>query len=194
MGDSIWVMYDFPAFAPAFERGPLEVGAYMVLLNLSHDEADAIRIVAACYQAAEDKNGEVENLLLSDLDRQWRQGQVLGWRQQLVGCVALLVAEPPDRPLEALVKAACDHSWVSPQILVTASLADPSDWESRVEASILEREDAKAAAALVSIIPGSSAVSRALPTKDLERGDAIAQSWRGRITSAFDAAGIDRTW
>ena len=157
------------------------------LLNPSKDEAEGVRIVAGCYQAAEDKKRDVENLFLS-------QRSSLGWRARLVGCVALLVAERNDGPLDALIKAACNCSWVSPQILVTASLAVPPVLQSRVEASILEREDAKAAAALVFLRPELSPGLIALASGDLARGDALAEGWRKSITSALDAAGIRRTW
>jgi hypothetical protein len=80
---------EFPAFAPAFEPGPLGVGAYLVLLNLGERSGEAVRVVADCLENASNKRNQIGNMLVGEL----------GWRPQLVGCVAILAAEPGARPL-----------------------------------------------------------------------------------------------
>jgi len=172
-----------PAFAPTFDREPLGVGIYLVLLNLSGHGADAVRIVAACYQKAEHRRTQVERLLLSH-----------DWRPQLVGCVATLVAERSDRPLGVLIGAARRSSWVSPQILATVSLATPPGWEVQIEEAILERQDPKAAAALVHLRTGRSPELVALAQQDTDGGGEIARHWRDHIKVAFDGAGVTRDW
>ena len=157
---------EFPAFAPAFGSGPLETGAYLVLLNLGRRQSEAVLIVARCLNAAEDKRMQVSSLLrgsLGELDQLRADGARLSdadwdrlmdssnWRPQLVGCVALLAMNPQERPLDALLDAACRPSWVSPQLLATTALADVSNWDGQVESAILARGDAKAAAALLAL-------------------------------------------
>jgi hypothetical protein len=176
---------DFPAFAPAFEPGPLEVGAYLVLLNLSHDTSEAVLIVSLCLERAHNKRQQIANLF---------SGSLGGWRSQLVGCVATLASMTDDRPDDALLNATCRSSWVSPQLLATMSLVDPSDWLPQVEQAILDRGDPKAAAAFLALNGNESEALAALAPLDRDSGDEIALGWRERITVAFDRADLTRSW
>lgn len=175
------------AFSDAFTSGPTDrgsVGWYLVLLNLHEDGADAVRVVARCLANAMDARGQVRGLLLSPE----------GWRPQLVGCVAVLAADPAHRPADALVEAARQPSWVAPQILVTASLTAPAGWKNRVANAVVQRQDPKAAAALVATTDGASPTLKALADHDAEGGASIAIAWRAAIGAAFDEAGLTRTW
>jgi hypothetical protein len=174
----------FPAFAPAFEPGALDVGAYLVLLNLGEQSGDAVRVVADCLENASNKRDQIGNMLVGQL----------GWRAQLVGCVAILAAERGERPLDRLLDAASSGSWVSPQLLATLTLLDPPDWVPRVEAAIVERGDAKAAAALREVSGKASARIAELADADVDDGGDILRRWRGRIASAFDDARVRRSW
>jgi hypothetical protein len=175
---------EFPSFAPAFEPGPQGVGAYLVLLNLGEQSGDAVCVVANCLENASNKRDQIGNMLVSGL----------GWRPQLVGCVAILAADPGERPIGRLVDAASSWSWVSPQLLATLSLLDPPDWVPRVEAAIAERADAKAAAALREVSGKASARIAGLADADVEGGGDILRRWRTRIASAFDDARVPRSW
>jgi hypothetical protein len=116
------------------------------------------------------------------------------WRPHLVGCVALLAMEPEDRPLDALLGAACRSSWVSPQLLVTTVLADVPSWPEQVESAILDRGDPKAVAALRALQGNDSSQLIELASRDTDHGGAIAMGWRDRITAAFDKAAVPRSW
>ena len=182
---------DFPAFAPAFEPGPLETVAYLVLLNLNRRQSEAVLIVARCLDAAEDKRRQISNLLGGS--SHWPMTS-LDWRPHLVGCVAILAANPRDRPLDSLLEAASRPSWVSPQLLATTALADVPDWPRQLESAILDRGDAKAAAAFRALDGESSDQLIDLANRDTEYGDEIALGWSERITTAFDGARIPRSW
>lgn len=182
---------DFPSFAPAFDPGPLDSGAYLVLLNLSRRRSEAVLIVARCLDAAEDKRMQVANLLGGS--SHWPMTNS-DWRPHLVGCVALLAASPQERPLDALIEAARRPSWVSPQILATTALLDVPDWADQVESAIIERGNAKTAAALHALAGIRSSQLVDLANHDSENGDEIALHWRDDITTAFDVAGIARSW
>jgi hypothetical protein len=201
---------EFPAFAPAFERGPSESGAYLALLNLNRRPGQAVLIVARCLEAAEDKRKQVSNLLRGSLGFEIDQLRAEGvrlsdadldslvdssnWRPQLVGCVALLATNPRERPLGALLDAASRPSWVSPQLLATTALVDAPNWPIRVESAILARGDAKAAAALCALAGERSSELIDLANRDTDTGDGIALGWRDGITTAFDKAGVPRSW
>jgi hypothetical protein len=133
-------------------------------------------------QRAKDTRRETSNLLRNR-----------NWRLKLVGCVALLAAAPDNRPLDALIEAKWGGSWVSPQLLATTSLIDPSGWSSQVEAPILDRHDAKAAAALRALVGGSQELIE-LAKEDSDMADDIGLCWRIAITDAFDGAGLYRSW
>jgi hypothetical protein len=108
--------------------------------------------------------------------------------------VALLAMNPPDRPLDALLDCV-SHSWVAPQLLATAALANAPNWPSHVEPAILDRGDAKAAAALCGLeAMRCSSQLIELANQDTDYGDEIALGWRDDITTAFDMAGISRSW
>jgi hypothetical protein len=137
---------DFPAFAPALLAGPLEAGAYGFLLNLNSHQAEAVLIVRRCLEAAGDKHKQVGNLLGGSLGDAPIGFVATGLdisnrRPQLVGCVALLMMNPDERPLDALLHAACHPSWASPQLLATAALMDVPDWRRQVEISVLDQGD-----------------------------------------------------
>ena len=204
---------EFPAFAPAFEPGQMEAGGpYLILLgmgNVAMPASEAVRIVVRCLEAAEDKRTQVSNLFNSTfgyIDRlraserqlseaSWdRLMKTSDWRPQLVGCVALLGTTPRERPLDALLHAACRPSWVSPQLLVTTALADVPGWPSQVQDAILQRSDPKAAAAFCALQGNDSSELIDLANQDRDRAGAIALSWRDGITAAFDTAGLPRSW
>jgi hypothetical protein len=107
--------------------------------------------------------------------------------------VALLAMNPPDRPVYALLDCV-DHSWVAPQLLATAALVNAPNWPAHVENAILDRGDAKAAAALCALDGMRSSQLIHLASQDTQHGDGIALGWRDRITAAFDLAGIFRSW
>jgi hypothetical protein len=94
--------------------------------------------------------------------------------------------------LDVLVEAACRYSWVSPQILVTATLAEPRGWERSVTEAIVDRQDAKAAAAMSALSPERSPGFAELVKRDRQGGASIAFRWRDRIAEAFDRAGVHR--
>ena len=176
---------EFPDFAPAFEPAPpLRVGAYLLLLNLTEQAPQAVAIVAGCLQSANSSPDQVTRLLRG----------ALGWRPQLVGCVALLAAQPPERPLHALREAACRPSWVAPQLLAALSLVDTQDWPTLTERCIVDLGDPKAAAALQALSDDPSPDLVELAARDAEGGDEIARRWRNGIGPAFDEAGLTRTW
>jgi hypothetical protein len=209
---------DFPAFAPAFESEPEESGAYLALLGAGSSEA--VLMVAQCLDAAEDKRKQVSNLLRGaigfEIDQLRAHIRVLGeqlsdavwdqlmessnWRPQVVGCVALLAMNAQERPLDALLDAACRPSWVSPQLLATTSLVDVPDWFSEVEGAILDRDDdakldtAKAAAALCALEGRGSSELIDLANVDTQSGGRIAVGWRNRIRTTFDEAHIAHSW
>jgi len=83
---------------------------------------------------------------------------------------------------------------VSPQLLATLSLLDPQDWVPRVEAAIVQRADAKAAAALREVTGKASARIAELADADVDGAGDILRRWRARITSAFDEARVSRPW
>jgi hypothetical protein len=116
------------------------------------------------------------------------------WRPQLVGCVALLAMNPQERSLDALLAALCRPSWVSPQLLVTAALADVPVWRGEVESAILERGDPKAAAALCALQEIDASQLIDLADQDRDRAGALALGWRDGVAAAFDEAGIPRSW
>lgn len=171
---------EFPAFAPAFEPGAQGVGAYLVLLGLGEQSGDAVRVVADCLENASNKRDQIGNMLVGKL----------GWQPQLVGCVAILAAEPGERPLDRLLDAASSWSSVSPQLLATLTLLEPPDWVPRVEAAIVERADAKAAAALREVSGKASARIAELADADVDGGGGILRRWRTGIASAFDDARV----
>ena len=204
---------EFPAFAPAFAPGCLEAGGpYLILLGMASvtmPASEAVLIVNRCLEAAEDKRtqvsnlfnstfGENERLRASGVQRSGARWDQLmsssNWRPQLVGCVALLAMNPQERPVDALLGAVGRPSWVSPQLLVTAVLADVPGWSGEVESAILKRGDSKAAAALCALQGSSSSQLIDLADQDRDRAGALALGWRAGITAAFDEAGLPRSW
>ena len=174
------------ACAEVFSSGPDAHGAgwYLKLLGLRTDGARAVQVVARCLGMAGRPREEIEALLIGGA----------GWREHLVGCVAALVADPGVRPIEAVTRAASSYSWASPQILVTASLIGAGDWATRAERAIVERTDPKAAAALAALVDPVSPQVGSLAGQDLHGGAHIARRWRRAIGTAFDDAGLDRSW
>jgi hypothetical protein len=177
---------DFRAFARAFEPGPLTVPAYLVLLNLAEHASKAVVIVSRCLDNDDDMREQTGHLLLG-------RG-ALGWRPQLVGCFALLATTPDDRPLDALAEAVRRPSWVSPQMLATMSLANPSGLTLQVERSIVDRGDAKSASAFAALSGSKSPEIVNLASQDSEGGNHMALRWRDKITRTFDEAGLSRSW
>ena len=176
---------EFPAFSRAFQPSRrLKVGAYLVLLNLTEQAAEAVRLVASCLDSATDAKQQVSSLLRGEQ----------GWRPQLVGCAAVLAMEPHVRPLDELQEAVCRGSWVGPQLLATLSLVGGQHWSTRVERCIVDLGDAKSAAALhvLTTHPGPALVE--LAARDDESGDGIARGWRAGIRQAFDDAGQAHSW
>ena len=173
-------------FAEVFSSGPDADGAgwYLMLLGLQTDGARAVQVVARCLGTTGRPRDEIEALLVAGT----------GWREHLVGCVATLVADPEVRPLDAVTRAACSYSWASPQILVTASLIGAGDWAVRAGRAIVERTDAKAAAALAALVDPVAPQIGSLAGRDVQRGADIARRWKRAIGTAFDGAGLDRSW
>jgi hypothetical protein len=176
---------EFPDFGPAFEpQPPLTVGAYLVLLNLTERAPEAVAIVARCLDEASNSQEQIKRLLSGGL----------GWRPQLVGCVALLAADPTERPMQELHEAACSPSWVAPQLLTTLSLLGSRHTLAGTEGRITDREDPKAAAALAALLEDPSPALVELATRDADGGADIARRWRSGIAAAFDEAGLSRSW
>jgi hypothetical protein len=67
-------------------------------------------------------------------------------------------------------------------------------WVPRVEAAIVERADAKAAAALREVSGKASARIAELADADVDDGGGILRRWRTGIASAFDDARVPRSW
>lgn len=128
--------------------------------------------------------GQVRDLLL-----RLRAGD-LNWS------AALLCSHPTPHTARRTLSSRqpVSHRGWAPQILVTASLTAPAGWESGVANAVVQRQDAKAAAALVATTEGSSPALKALADHDAEGGASIAIAWRTAIGAAFDEAGLTRTW
>jgi hypothetical protein len=174
------------AFAEVFSSGPDADGAgwYLKLLGLRPDGPRAVQVVARCLGAAGRPRDEIEALLAVGT----------GWREHLVGCVAALVADPVVRPTDAVTRAASSYSWASPQVLVTATLIGTGDWAARAGRAIVERSDPKAAAALAALVSPVSPQVGALAEQDVHGGADIARRWQRKIGTAFDDAGLHRSW
>lgn len=172
-----------PLFAsePGGKQGP---GWYLVLLNLHHDGAAAVQVVQRCLKRSRDPRQDVGNLLRGDE----------GWRPQLVGCTALLMTDPGDRPVDELLQAIRNGSWIAPQLIATASAASASAWETEVVQAVIDRGDSEAAAALAELWPGGPADLRSLAATDDQGGASIVRYWLNSLASAFDDAGASRTW
>lgn len=168
------------ASGPGGKDGP---GWYLALLNWSYDGAAAVGVVRTCLDRSRDRPGDTANLLLMD-----------DWRPQLVGCVALLIADPADRAVGELLQAIRRGSWIAPQLLATAALACPAGWEADVAADVLERGDSKAAAAFVAVSSSVPPELQALAAADDEGGAEIVRQWHTCLASALDEAGIGRAW
>ena len=177
----------FGAFAPVFVGGPEGkpgLGWWLVLLKQYEDGAAAVRVVRDCLERCDDRRAAVARLLLTPQN----------WRPRLVGCVAVLVAEPSDRPLDALLQAVRAGSFVAPQLLVTASLVCPVGWEREVADDVLERGHPKAAAAFVAVSAAAAPELEQLATTDRQGGAAIARRWRESTGASFEEAGLKRWW
>jgi hypothetical protein len=168
-----------------FDSGPQRDGPrwYLTLLNLYDDGPGAVKAVAGCIAKAKNKPTAIEAMLRS----------ADGWRPQLVGCVATLAVDAADRPIDALLRAACASSWVSPQLVVTVSFVAPAEFPT-IDRAIAQRNDAKAAAALAAIADSPSAETARLAGDDRERGGAIASGWQASIRRAFEDAGVPHSW
>jgi hypothetical protein len=107
---------EFGPFASAFERGELDVPGYLELLHLGR--MDGVRVVVERIASA-----------LSQGDSQRWVRAMMGqrnWRPHLVGAVAFLLDHERVLDRGDLWAAIDGGSWVTPQLAVTASFADPS--------------------------------------------------------------------
>lgn len=107
----------FASFTPLFERSPqARVPRYLLLLNIAPDAREAVdEIRRAVTASGERLDSEIAALL-----------RERNWRSQLVGAVATLVAGGGDARIDALWSAVDRPSWISPQLVATASLLDPA--------------------------------------------------------------------
>lgn len=119
----------YPSFGALFEaQQGSTVSLYLELLNLAdpHGTELAVSAIQRSLMLSPDSDAEIVALL-----------EDVNWRSQLVGATAILIGGASDRTLAALWHAMDCGSWVSPQLAVTAFLADP-DFElqarSRIEA------------------------------------------------------------
>lgn len=115
----------FGPFAAVFEKGELAVPGYLELLHLTRPGG---RVVI----------DRIENVLRGGDSARWVAAlfQDRNWRPHLVGAVALLL-EPSLDP-QLLWGAIDQASWVTPQLVVTATFLDPAFQDhvrSRVAAS-----------------------------------------------------------
>lgn len=104
----------FPSFGPMFQKGPANVGRYLTLLNLGDGASEAVRRAKACLERSPRAASEITEAF-----------EVEGWREHLVGAVALLASRAEARPIECLWRLVDRGSWVSPQLVATLSLTDP---------------------------------------------------------------------
>ncbi len=177
----------FGVFEPVFtsgRNGASGPGWYLVLINLNSDGAAAVRVVSECLGRSRSPRTDIAALLLT--------GE--GWRPQLVGCVALLMAPQSDRPLDELIRAIRNGSWVAPQLLVTAAITCPSGWETQVAPDLVKRGDTKAAAALAAVTAATLPELEVLASSDDQGGADIARDWPASLSTAFDEAGLERSW
>jgi hypothetical protein len=99
-----------------FERGPVRVPAYLVLLNLHGDDTPAI--VNQLREAVAASGDKVEELIA-------RMLATPNWRVQLIGAAALLIAGSSNG-IKALWAALDRPCWTSPQLAAVASRIDPA--------------------------------------------------------------------
>lgn len=104
----------FPSFGPMFKKGSANVGRYLTLLNLGDGASEAVRRAKACLERSPRAASEITETF-----------EVEGWREHLVGAVALLASPAEARPIECLWRLVDRGSWVSPQLVATLSLTDP---------------------------------------------------------------------
>lgn len=119
----------FPSFAPLFqERMPSGVPAHLQLLNLGPRAVEAVDAVRdATMRSGERLDVEIAALLAES-----------NWRPQLVGAVAVLVANANDVRLTALWSAIDRPCWSSPQLVAVASFADAA-FDARARARLDRR-------------------------------------------------------
>jgi len=127
-----------------------------------------------------------------------------GWRENLVGAVALLALTPGSRPIPALWERIEQWSWAVPQLTAVASIVDhtfaarATELLNRFEESALGDQiadnrtaAAKTAASLLALVehtPGTSL--RSLLAADYDDAGDIATSWRAAILQAFEDARV----
>lgn len=97
-----------------FKKGPAGVGRYLTLLNLGDGASEAVRRATVCLGRSPSAASEITSTF-----------EVDGWREHLVGAVALLASPAEARPIESLWRRVDRGSWVSPQLVATLSLTDP---------------------------------------------------------------------
>ncbi|EJL34510.1 hypothetical protein PMI01_01567 [Caulobacter sp. AP07] len=113
---------EFGALAPLFDGT-----RYLAFLNLSHQPEDSVAALKAIVEAA---------ALSLEADITASLSPVHGWRSQVVGASAAIVAAAPSEPtIQALWAALDEPSWASPQLAVAAFLLDP-DFASRARRRI----------------------------------------------------------
>jgi O-acetyl-ADP-ribose deacetylase (regulator of RNase III) len=97
----------FPSFIPMAG----EKMYHLTLLHLSQPEA--LEVAGSCLKQSPHPESEIRALMRS------------GWREQLMGAVALLEAGPTDNGIEEMWAAFDAGSWVIPQLAVVLSVLDP---------------------------------------------------------------------
>lgn len=110
-----------------------------------------------------------------------------GWRPHLVACIALLCGRTTPRTLWYLWRAIQANSWVSPQLVVTASLVDPEFSDKALWVLPSAHLDSKAAGALAAML-----ADRLDPEED--QPEEVAVGLELGETNSDDPAHIARTW
>jgi len=180
---------EFGPFSVMFERGDLDVPAYLELLNLGHRDGAvaALRRLRAVLDASEWSEAHLEALLAG-----------LNWRPHLVGAVASLMVEDSHNMVPWLWRTLDTGSWVAPQICTALSFVQPSFVEAahtRILAPNEPRPNCKVIASLLGLLrlepthlefvveaEGRPDV-RELLEKDRawDNSDRIVERWRGGL-------------
>ena len=108
----------FPSFEPAFQpipsKDPVDPPPpYLIALNLNDHQAEAVQVIRSCLASSSDPRSEIAAMLAQ-----------ANWRPHLVAAVATIGAPPDARPVDELWVSIGAGSWVSPQLLATASHVD----------------------------------------------------------------------
>lgn len=173
---------------------------YLPLLNLT---ANARQRVESIYNVQKGHDRDVINrAIVGLLSRQWRHRQRLSWEPHLVAAVALITnrsnAPYPPEILD-LVWTRVRDSWVSPQLLASASIVDP-DFDDKAQACIVDKVAPKTLSALLALIGKRELANRLAQdpwvaeavARDRDNGAEIAKSWKSQVLQIVDTT--DSIW